>query len=123
MTSRSETTSKTRMRPASERHGEPSATPGCAVEGGWGRGGIYRAGMPKKPSKDKDDSPGPCRTLSFDRALDRYEDIAARHPEARLWRIRAVVPGLPRRVCLSPYHIAQAYLQSIPEHYRRSTGP
>ena len=69
-----------------------------------------------------------CRLIG---PLDRYEDIAARHPDlgpthkiqAKLWRLRAVVPGLPRRVCLSPYHIAQAYLASIPEHYRRSTEP
>lgn len=65
-----------------------------------------------------------CRLIQ---PMDRYVDLAARHPElgradqiqARLWRLRRVIPGVPRRVCLSPYQLAQMYLASVPEHYRR----
>ena len=69
-----------------------------------------------------------CRMI---RPMDRYVDLAARHPEwgradqiqARLWRLRRVIPGVPRRVCLSPYQLAQMYLASIPEFYRRQREP
>lgn len=69
-----------------------------------------------------------CRLI---RPLDMYSDIAARHPEwgradqiqAKLWRLRRVIPGVPRRVCLSPYQLAQMYLASIPEFYRRQREP
>lgn len=69
-----------------------------------------------------------CRLI---RPLDMYTDVAARHPEwghcgqiqAKLLRIRRTIPGVPKRLSMSPYQIAQAYLASIPEHYRRPREP
>lgn len=61
--------------------------------------------------------------------LDTYQSFAARHPEwghidqlhSRMLRIRARVPGLPKSISLGPWQIAMAYLDSIPEHYRRES--
>ncbi len=73
------------------------------------------------------------RTAAFCRLwtpMDTYQSFAAAHPEwghqesihARMGRIRRKVPGLPKSISLAPYQIAQAYLASLPEHYRRPTN-
>ena len=71
-----------------------------------------------------------ARTVAFCQLWqpeDTYQDFAARHPEwgrddqvhARLSRLRKLVPSIQKRVFLSPWQIAQRYLQTIPEHLRR----
>lgn len=69
-----------------------------------------------------------AKTVEFCRRwtpTDTYTSFAARHPEldaerwhAKLLRIRAKIPGIPARVFLAPWQIAQAYLASLPEHLR-----
>lgn len=63
--------------------------------------------------------------------MDTLESFARRHPEwghpekvqGRIWRIKRRTHGLTSdRSWTSPWQVAQAYLGSLPEHYRRPTN-